>query len=379
MFRVVILGGGFGGMAAAHALRALLPSEDEIVLIEQRASFSMGLRKTWALTRQSPLADGQRSYDRLASRRIRWVQGAIDRIVPDGMEAVVDGASLAADAMVIALGAQHDSSSIPGLAEHAHNVYSTADLDRAAEAIANFPGGRVAVGVFGTPYPCPPAPFEIALLLADLFEARRVEAEIEVFSPMPMSLPILGQVGCALIEERLEGRQIRFLPSHKATSVEPGRVRFATGPRSYDLILSIPPHRLPSPLANSGLADGQAWIRPDPTTMELGVPNVYAIGDCTEVSLANGMALPKAGVFAESEAGVVARRIASRREGGMPDAKLSGQGFCFLEVGGGKAQLVQGDFLAHPGPQVQLTEPSAEVLEAKRVFERDRLAAWFGE
>lgn len=379
MFRVVILGGGFGGLAAAHALRALLPAEDEIVLVEQRGTFSMGLRKTWALTRQSPLAEGQRSYDRLSSRHIRWVQGTIDRIVPSEMEAVVDGKSLAADALVIALGAQHDSSSIPGLAEHAHNVYSTADLDRAAEAIASFPGGRVGVGVFGAPYPCPPAPFEIALLLADLFQTRRVDAEIEIFSPMPMSLPVLGQAGCALIEGRLAQREIRFLPSHKATSVEPGRVRFATGPRTYDLILGIPPHRLPSPLANSGLVDGMAWIRPDPATLELDVPNVYAIGDCTEIPLANGMSLPKAGVFAEAEAGVVARRIGARREGRTPDARLSGEGFCFLEVGGGRAQLVQGDFLARPGPQVQLTEPSPEYLIAKRVFERERLADWFGE
>lgn len=378
MFRVVILGGGFGGLAAAHMLRTLLPTEDEIVLVERRDTFSLGLRKTWALTRQSPLSEGTRRYDRLASRRIRWVQGTVDEVHAAERRAIVDGLSLDGDALVVALGAQYDPSSVPGLAEHAYNVYSTADLDRAADAVASFHGGRVGVGIFGAPYPCPPAPFEIALLLADVFEANHVNVEAEVFSPMPMSLPVLGQAGCTLIEGRLQERGIRFLPGLKATAVERGKVMFTTGPRAYDLVLGIPPHRLPTALSTSGMVEGRSWLRPDAATLEMNAPDVYAIGDCTEVPLANGMMLPKAGVFAEAEASVVARRIAARRTGTPPEATLSGEGFCFLEVGGGQAQLVRGDFLAHPAPQVHLTEPSEAYLEAKRGFERERLEAWFG-
>lgn len=379
MHRTLILGGGFGGLAAAHTLRSLLPTGDEIVLVERRDAFSLGLRKTWALTGLSPLAEGRRSYTRLADRGIRWVQADVSGIRPSDRAADVGGSWMEADAIVVALGAELNPAAVPGLAEHAHNVYDTRSLGQAAEMVGRFAGGRVGVGIFGAPYACPPAPFEIALLLDDLFRARKVEAEIELFTPLPSSLPVLGQVGCSLIEGRLEERGIRFLPNHKAVSVQPGRVMFATGPRAYDLVLAVPPHRLPKVLAESGLAGEAPWIRPDPGSLETGFPGVFAVGDCTEVPLANGMSLPKAGVFAEAEAKVVAARIAARREGRPSSAKFSGDGFCFLEVGGGLAQLVQGEFLASPAPRVRLTDPSPEHFEAKRAFERERLATWFGE
>lgn len=379
MQRILILGGGFGGLAAAHKLRARLPTGDEIVLVERRDSFSLGLRKTWAVTGLSPLSEGRRSYSRLGERGIRWIQSEVGGIRPGDRSAHVDGSWMEADALVVALGAQLRPEAIPGLSEHALNVYDTASVGLAAEAVARFRGGRVAVGVFGAPYACPPAPFEIALLLDDLFRARKVKAEIELFSPLPMSLPVLGQAGCSLIEGRLEERGIRFLPNHKALSLQDGRVVFGTGPRLYDLILAIPPHGLPPVIAESGLAGDAPWVRPDPASLETGFPGVYAIGDCTEVPLANGMSLPKAGVFAEAEAQVVAERIAARREGRPSQARFSGEGFCFLEVGGGMAQLVQGEFLAAPAPRVRLTDPSPDHLEAKRAFERERLAAWFGE
>ena len=47
--RVLILGGGFGGVAAAVALRGQLDPADEVVLVERRTTFVMGLRKNWAV------------------------------------------------------------------------------------------------------------------------------------------------------------------------------------------------------------------------------------------------------------------------------------------------------------------------------------------
>ena len=60
MKRVLILGGGFGGAATAHALRKNLPPDDETIVVKRRTHFLLGLRKTWALTGQSSLEAGQR-------------------------------------------------------------------------------------------------------------------------------------------------------------------------------------------------------------------------------------------------------------------------------------------------------------------------------
>jgi sulfide:quinone oxidoreductase len=90
------------------------------------------------------------------------------------------------------------------------------------------------------------------------------------------------------------------------------------------------------------------------------------------------LALPKAGVFAQAEGEVVAARIATALAGRTPEAEFSGEGMCFLETGRCRASAIQGSFLADP-PRVELTEPSEEGFRAKRTFETERLAAWFGE
>jgi len=89
----------------------------------------------------------------------------------------------------------------------------------------------------------PPAPFELALLLDERLHGRSVQAEVEVFNPPPLSLPILGQVGCGSFESRLEGAGIRFLRSQQATAVEAGQIAFGDTRRPFDL-LGVPRHRL---------------------------------------------------------------------------------------------------------------------------------------
>ncbi|HEY4691600.1 MAG TPA: FAD/NAD(P)-binding oxidoreductase [Anaerolineae bacterium] len=378
MRRVLILGGGFGGVATAHALRAKLPPDDEIVLVDRRAHFMMGLRKSWVLTGQSSLAVGQRPLAALEEYGVRVTPGEITALDPTARAAEVDGHRIRADAIVVALGARLASEKIPGFQAHAFNVYDPDGVVRAAEALRTFAGGRVLIGIFGAPYKCPPAPYEMALLLKDFFKARNVPATLEVFTPQPMSLPILGQAGCSTVEGQLEANGITFLPSHKATAIEAGEVVFANERRPYNVLLGVPPHQCPPVVTQSGLVEGGSWVRVNPRTLETKFPGVYAIGDLTEIPLANGMTLPKAGVFAEGEGQIVAERIAAIFAGRPPEATFEGVGHCFMEIGGGQAQMVHGRFLAEPSPDVTITEASGKYLEEKHAFESDRLRAWFG-
>lgn len=379
MRRVLILGGGFGGVATAHALRQRLPEADEIVLIERRPYFMLGLRKTWAMIGRGTLEEGRRPLRALEGQGIRVVQGIITAIDPAARAVEVDGRRMEGDAMVVALGAELDPDAVPGFRDHAINVYDPQEIPRAAEAVRAFAGGRVVIGIFGAPYKCPPAPYEMAFLLRDLFEARGVQASLTVFTPQPMSLPVLGEAGCSVLEGRLAERGIAFLPNHRATAVEAGAVRFGGQRLPFDLLLGIPPHRCPEVVVRSGLTDGGAWVRVDPRTMETRFPGVYAIGDIVEIPLPNGMPLPKAGVFAEAEGAVVAERIAARFAGREPEAAFAGEGFCYLELGRGEAMLVRGRFFAEPAPAIEMGEPSPHYLEEKRAFEAERLRVWFGE
>ncbi|MCI0346482.1 MAG: NAD(P)/FAD-dependent oxidoreductase [Chloroflexi bacterium] len=377
MKRALVLGGGFGGIATAVALRERLEPADEVVLVERGESFVMGLRKTWAITGESDLATGRRSVAALADRGIRVVRGEITAIRPSERAADIDGETVSADTLVIALGAERAPERIPGLAEHAHDVYAEAAVEWAAAAIRTFSGGRVVVGIFGAPYPCPPAPFELSLLVADMIESRKVPGGVFVFSPQPRSLPILGEAGCAAFDGRLEHAGIAFRPNTKALAVEPGVVVAEDVRIPFDLLLGVPPHRVPGVVSVAGLTGPSGWVGVNRSTLETAHPGVYAIGDVTGIPLANGLPLPKAGAFAHAEGEVVSARIAEAFAGRAPTATYDGRGMCFLETGHGEATMVHGDFYADP-PAVTLAEPSAEHLAAKHAFETDRLAAWFG-
>jgi len=377
MHRVLVLGGGFGGIATAVALRSQLEPADEVVLVERRPTFVMGLRKNWGLVRASTLTEGERSLAALGERGIEVVAGTIDAIRPDAREAQVDGRSIAADALVVAPGAERDPGRVAGFREHAIDVYDEGSNESGAAAIDAFTGGRVVIGIFGVPYPCPPGPYELALLLGERLAARSVPGGIFVFTPQAGSLPVLGDAGCAAFDGRLANDGITLRPKTNATAVEPGVVVAADTRIPFDLLLGVPPHRVPEVVTTAGLAEPGAWVKVDPATLETRFPGVYAIGDVTAIPLASGMPLPKAGVFAHAQGDVAAARIADQLSGRTPTATFDGHGMCFLETGHGRATMVRGNFYASP-PDVALAEATEEHLAAKHAFETDRLAAWFG-
>jgi sulfide:quinone oxidoreductase len=378
MARVLVLGGGFGGIPTAVALRDQLSEADEVVLVDRHDDFAMGLRKTWAILGISPIAYGTRSLASLARRGIVFRQGSIDSVDPASRSATVDGEPIEADALVLALGATHELDAVPGLAEHGLNAWDRFHLDHVHGVVDAFRGGRVLVGIFGAPYSCPPAPFELALLLSDRFEARGIDAQLAVFGPAPIPIPLLGQARGAPIIARLGERGIGYLGGRVAREVSPGRVHFNGNEQlAFDLLLAVPPHRVPSLLVDAELAPAGGWVAVDRESLETKHAAVYAIGDCVGITLANGLPLPKAGLIAERQGEAVAARIAATFRGETATATFNGQAACFFEMGGGEASTVEGSFYADP-PDVALSSPSPEQRAAKERFEMERLARWFG-
>jgi len=378
MKKVLILGGGFGGIATAHRLKQKLGADVDVTLVDKRTHFMVGFRKSWALVGEAPMEEGQRPLDGLTKIGVKVIHDTVSNIDPKARAAEVGGTRLEADALVVALGADLAPQAVKGFKEHAYNVYDPKDIPRAAQALKDFKEGRILIGIFGAPYKCSPAPFEMALLIDASLKARGVHASIKVFTPQPMSIPILGQESCNTIEGRLAEKGIDFLPNHKATSIEKGEVVFPDDLESFDLLLGVPPHTAPAVVKESGLVDNTGWVTVNPKTLQTPYPGVYAIGDVVQIAMPNGKPLPKAGVFAEGMGETVAERIAAEFKGEKAEANFKGEGGCYLEVGAGEAMMVTGNFMAEPEPEVVLTEATTQYMKEKRAFETDRLKKWFG-
>ena len=377
--RCVILGGGFGGVAAAHRLKEHLRDDVDVTLIDRRGTFMMGLRIIPVLVGLADRASGTRSLEHLTRKGIRYVRDEVRGIDVAGKTVTTTTGTVGYDALIVALGAELRPDLVPGFDPTGSSLYDPEQAEAIAARVAHIDRGRLGIGILGAPYKCPPAPYEAAFLIDEALRRRGVRdrVELEVFTPQPSSLPVAGPVACAEVETRMASRGIRFFPGRKVVAIEGAEVMFESERRRYDVFIGVAPHRAPAVVKTSGLARPE-WIRPRKDTCEVeDATNVFAVGDVTEMPLANGMMLPKAGMFAEAQGRIAADVIADRFAGSGKAAGFDGYGYCFFEVGEGKATAVRGHFFTEPQPTIEVASPNPETLEEKRRFETTRLAAWF--
>lgn len=379
--KIVILGGGFGGITAAQELSHAVGPEHNIVLIERAPVFMMGLRKLWMVTGRGTRQEGERQLAELQASSVEVRQATVQTIDVRTRSVRTDAGTVAFDYLVIALGAEPRPDLVPGFSPDAYNLYGVADAERLGQRIREFRGGRIVIAILGVPYKCPPAPYEAAMLLDDVFRRRgtRGDIQIQVSTPQPMSLPVVGPQNCAQVEGLLAAKGIGFTPNRKVTRLEGSTLVFEDGARvEADLVIGVPPHRPPALVKESGLQMRGEWVTVDPATLRTSASGVFAVGDVNEIPLANGLPLPKAGLFAESQAKVVAGQIIAELRRAPAPPPFDGVGYCFIETGGGQATMVQGHFLASPAPAIIIAPPSAQALQQKIEFEHSRLLSWFG-
>lgn len=377
----IVLGGGIGGVTAATHLRRLLPPDHRIVLIDKEPTFSLCMANLWLMTgERGDIGDGQRPLKALEGRGVEVVLGTIESIDPVARAIGTTAGRIEGDYLILALGADKNAAALPGFADSALNLYAAAGAVKLREALDRFENGRIVVLVSRTPFSCPAAPYEAALLIDSRLRAagRRDGAEIALYTPEDLPMPVAGpHVGRELVR-MLEDRGIEFHPEQIAMKIDPQRrkVLFELEDATFDVLVGVPPHRAPAVVSQSGLTDASGWVAVDPLSLATRFPGVYAIGDVTAVRLANGMFLPKAGVFADAQARTVAGSIAAAINGEGSASHYDGQGFCYVEVGDGMAAYGGGNFYGLPGPRITLEAPSARYRSEKEGLERSLLALW---
>ncbi|MDP3775361.1 MAG: FAD-dependent oxidoreductase [Gemmatimonadales bacterium] len=378
---VLVLGGGVGGLVAANRLRKLLPPRDRIVLVDREPNHVFQPSLLWLATGSRDAGRIQRPLARLERKGIEVVQAEVTAINPEARTAQADGRDFAADAMIVALGADLAPDAVPGLRDAGHNLYTVAGAAATRDALAGLRAGRVVVLTAAPAYKCPAAPYEAAMLIQAYFpRAGRGEVRVDLYAAEPGPMGVAGPAVSAAVRGMVEASGIGYHPNHQVTVVDPAErlLTFANGvTTSFDVLVYVPPHRAPEVVRAAGLTDSSGWIGVDRRRFETSFPGVHAIGDVTSVPLAMGKPLPKAGVFAHRQAEVVAHNIAEALRGEVGSAAFDGFGKCWVEVGNGRAGYGAGDFYAEPTPDVRLRAPSLLGHWSKVWFERHWLWHWF--
>lgn len=387
---IVLLGGGWGGLAAAHYLRGALPPEHRVVVVERNERFSLYLAYPLIMTGERTYpAQVEREMAKLAHPGIEWVHAEVQRIEPESRVVHTSAGVLQSDFLVLALGAELAPERVPGFAEAADNLDEAQGAVKLQRALAQFDGGKLVVLITRAPFRCPSAPYEAVFLAEWLLRKRgiRDRVEIALYTPEKQPMPVAGPAMAEPLRSLMAERGIAYYPEHVVSKIEGGsrRIVFDGQEASYDLLIGIPPHKAPRVVEEAGLTDTTGYIPThpqtlrvlsDPETLATRYPGVYAIGDITAIRLLNLMLLPKAGVFAEGEASVVALDIAARVKGGTSSKRFDGRGLCYVDIGDEMAAYGAGNFYAYPAPSVTLEPPSLQHRQDKEQFER-LLEAWF--
>jgi len=341
MAKVLILGGGFGGVVAAERLAEQLGDEHQITLVSRSRQFIFYpalVRLAFGKCRPADVSFDLRQS--LLNRKVNFIEAEVARIEPfDRIVTIAHGeveGKLGYDYLIFALGRRLATEQIPGFYEHAHHLLNVDKAIKFGKAINKLQEGRV---VFGQ---CPdarlPVPvYESAFALARLLDEKRKRdsVRITVVSPTTLESELGDLAAAATLKKALDAHQIEFLPDLSITSLTENSAITAAGARiNFNLLMLVPPFRGSSAASYMGITNDDGYINVDRTMRVAGQERMFAVGDCVNF---DG---PKMGHMAVRQAEVAAMNLAAEIDEHEPAARYQHEmRFVIDEVGGDSLYL----------------------------------------
>jgi len=358
MNRIVILGGGVGGTLTANLLvkrlrRQLDRGDVSITVVDATGDHTYQPGFMYIAMGGERAERLQRRERSLLDRRVNLLIGEVT-LVDEATRTVhfSDGQRIGYETLVLATGSRIVPEAIEHFDAEAQHFYTAEAALRLRHALDAFTGGRIVVAIAGMPYKCPPAPLEVSFLIEAELRERGLRGESELHFCSPIGRAFTIQSVSDMATPILEEKGIELHTFFNVEAIDPGRhvVQSLEGEElPYDLLILVPPHKGQQFLIDSGLAPAPGgWLPTDRTTLQVGGrPNVFALGDATDLPLS------KAGSTAHFEAPVVTERIVAgieAREVDHAHGDYLGKVMCFFEVGDGKGTLLQFDYEHPPRP-----------------------------
>ena len=305
--KIVILGGGSGGLVAATQLGSNLGKDHDVILIDRRSQHIFMPAFLFLMVGQRQPKDIVRNLKRLEQRNVQVIRSEIEGIDPKRQQVLLDSGPISYDYLIISLGMRTAPELLPGFAEAAQHSWELEATLRLRDTLASFKEGRILIGVPPGPYRCPPAPYEAQWMLDSYFHQRgkRDKVKIEFFTPAPEPSGE-DRTPAVWMDRQSKKRGIQQHYSFSVQSIDAQRkvVKALYGfELPYDLLFLVPPHQPSQVLLDSSLVETGSGIRVDYDTLVARWGNVYCIGDCAD------MPVSKSGGVAHQQAEVVAHNL----------------------------------------------------------------------
>ncbi|MGQ0678018.1 MAG: FCSD flavin-binding domain-containing protein [Rhodospirillales bacterium] len=320
--RIAVVGGGFGGAAAARYLKRL-DKQLTVTLIEPSRKFVTCPFSNLVLGGLREMDTISHGYDGLAKGGVRVVHATVQGIDPTAKRlSLSTGTPVPYDKLILSPGIDLNFHALPGYdkaaAERMPHAWKagtqTTLLKRQLDAMAN--GGTVIMVCPDNPYRCPPGPYERASMIAHFLKTKKPRSKILILDAKEsFSKQGLFQEGW----KEIYGNTIEWLPGKaggKVTSVDPKAMTVKTefGDHKGAVINVIPPQMAGEIARAAGFAGPTGWCPVEFETFQSKMnPDVYVIGDA---SIAGQM--PKSGFSANSQGKVAAIAIVSALAGRKP-------------------------------------------------------------
>lgn len=334
--RVVVVGGGFGGVAAARTLRRLAP-DIAVTLVVESPVFTTCPFSNTVIGGMRDLQSIQFSYDALQSTGIDiHVDKALGVETGGKRIRLASGESLTYDRAILSPGIDFRYDALPDIGPevaeqlpHAWKAGAQTLLLR-DQIRAMRQGGTIIIAPPDNPFRCPPGPYERASLIAHYLSRHNPTAKILIvdgkdkFSKQSLFQAAWGE---------LYSGMITFIPFSEHAglkSIDVGQRRIDTffGSFDADVINLIPPQSAAKIVLDAGLAGTGYWCEIDGLTFESKVAEgVHVIGDAAIVG-----DMPKSGFSASTQGKACAHAVLALLRDNPPERALL-MNTCYSLVG----------------------------------------------
>ncbi len=318
--RIVIIGGGFGGLEAAFSLKELLKRPFEITLID-RGAYHAFIPSIHLIVSGKVSADSIRIPLKvvLGAAGMMFVQDEALRVNTEKREVATGGGALSYDYLVISSGAENNYFGVPGAEGFSYRFRTPEDADRIREKLMQSLTGeemcRIALAGAGT------EGVEVIGEVLDLIrdEGREEDLKsgriaIDMIEGKTRLLPNFPGKVQDIVEEYLRGKGVSLIAGDRISEVRKDGVLLGSGQKREASILiwtgGIQPSKLIRDLPL--VKDPGGWLT---VTGLLHAPEderIYGIGDAVSISAGGGLlSLQRLAYHAQDQARVAALNIAA--------------------------------------------------------------------